>query len=160
MKEKHMKKFFNYQNISEHKREFELAKAYFELYPKQKKIRRKQNDWEHVIADLHNKRPDLVPDLKAAKQALPKHSYLNEPDATNPQKNKVWALGNTIAEGGFGRVKHKIDEYGQHYAVKIETENSKLQQQEEKILKDLGLLVSNKFKRTSNASSTGEKWLL
>jgi serine/threonine protein kinase len=149
MKEKPTKtEPFRYKNIDEHRREFELAKAYFNLYPKQTKIRKK--NWEHVIADLHNKKPDLVPDLNAAKQALPKHSYLNEPDAANPQKNKVWALGNKIAEGGFGRVKHKIDEYGQHYAVKIETKNSKSQQQEETILKDLGLLVSNKFKRTSN----------
>jgi serine/threonine protein kinase len=156
-KEYYLKRGFKYEGEAEHLREFALAKAYFELHPTDIiKIRKK--DWVHVLNELSMKRPDLELDIQAARDSLPKHSYLYKKDAANPEKKKVWALGAAIARGSFGRVKHSMDEDGIHTVNKIEKFNDSDQQREERIARDIGILVSNKIRRLGGKSGTEVKY--
>ncbi len=152
---------FRYKNDQEFQREFALAKAYFELFPQATKIGRKawsEADWPEVLKILHTSRPDLVPDLTLALSSPPKHSYINQVSAENPAEKLILALGSKIAKGHFGKVKHTMDEHGNHDATKIEITNNPRQSKETEINRDQGLLLGEKMSRKGGRNQEEDKF--
>ncbi len=134
---------FLFENDEARRREFELATAYFDLYPDQIKIRRKK-DWKHVIKVLGKERPDLVPNVTSELKNIPKHSFINK-------SGEILALGSFIARGGFGRVKNSMNKDGRILVEKIET-RFKAEQKETEVLEDIGFLTTKKMTRKVNTS--------
>lgn len=152
---------FRYESEQEFKREFALAKAFFELFPDEPKIGRNtwnRINWNVALYILSIKNPELVPDLTEALASPPKHSYINQINAENPSERIISALGNKIASGSYGRVKNSIDEYGHHTATKIEKTNSKKQIKETEINRDQGLLRSEKMSRKGGKNNIQDKY--
>ena len=149
MEQKSEKGIFKYKSSADRERAFTIAEAYFEKYPDQKKLRKKK--WEHVLRDLRKTRPDL--NITQDDYNLNRHSFFNVEietvDESKPKK-EVWVIGSEIAKGGFGRVKHTMNRLGEEYVYKIEGEKNDDQKRETSILRDLGILASDKFSRESN----------
>ncbi len=116
--------------------EFKLAADYFKHNPGEVKISRKK--WQ----ELYPNNP-------------PQNSYLQRPDG------QLLAIahgeGAVLGKGASGRVKFAMDIHGGHYALKIESTNTDLQQNESKTLQNLGLMHGDKVTRHTKSSKSQTK---
>ena len=124
------KRGFSYQDSQARGLEFWLAKEYFKANPTEVKISRKR--WKKLYPDN-----------------TPQHSYLKRSDGAilaiaHGKERSVSVEKGLLGEGASGRVKYAMNSAGELYVLKIEINNTLDQQNEEIILKELGILHGEK----------------